>query len=167
MSEYTEQAEQFLKDTGTTFTIEYQFTGPYFQGDKDKRDVYRFTLKNAKGEYSGTFGDSIRNTEDRATAAKYRVSSTWHPDSKVEDKIKAAIKRHKAQPKPSAYDILAGLEKYEPDTFNNWANELGYSEQPISEYPNVLKIWTSCVEQYRGLRKIFTEEQMEQLQEIA
>lgn len=141
MSEYTEQAEKFLTDTGTTFTIEYQFTGPYFQGDKDKRDVYRFMLKNAKGEYSSTFGDSIRNTEDR-------------------------VKYAKGYKKPSAYEILACLEKYEPDTFDNWLLDTGYSGQPVSEYPNVLKMWTSCMEQYRGLRKIFTEEQMEQLREI-
>ena len=142
MNDYTKQAEDFLQATGTTFTVIYQYTGPYFQGDKEKRDVFRFTLKNAKGEYSSTFGDSIRNTEDRA-------------------------KRAKGYKKPSAYDILACLEKYEPDTFENWCRECGYDEQPLSEYPKVLKVWTDCVEQFRGLRKIFSEEQMEQLREIS
>ena len=137
MSEYTEAAEKFLSDTGTTFNIEFQYTGPYFAGDKDKRDVYRFTLKNARGEYSSTFGDSIRNTERGERS------------------------------RPSAYDILACLEKYEPDTFESWCRDTGYNDQPLSEYPNVLKIWTACVEQYRGLSRMFSADEMEQLREIS
>lgn len=156
MSEYTEQAEKFLQDTGTTLIIEYQYTGPYFQGDNDKRDVFRFTLKNAKGAYSSTFADSIRNSADRANCAKgYPIRNTGE-----------RAKRAKGYKKPSAYDILACLEKYEPDTFDNWLLDTGYIGQPISDYPKVLKMWMSCVAQYRGLQKIFTDAQMEQLREI-
>jgi len=169
MSEYIEQAEQFLKDTGTTFEIVYQYTGPYFTGDKDKRDVYRFTLKNAKGEYSGTFGDSRNATEHRAWAND-QSGKVPHPRKRntpktyTTDEMKERAQWRKYQ--PSAYDILACLEKYEPDTFDSWAREYGYDSQPLSEYPNVLKIWTACVEEYRGLVRIFTPEQMEQLREI-
>jgi len=47
-NEYIKRAEQFLADTGTTFKIEYLRTGPYFHGDKGIRDIYRFTLINAR-----------------------------------------------------------------------------------------------------------------------
>ena len=175
MSEYTEAAEKFLTDTGTTLTIEFQYTGPYFAGDKDKRDVYRFTLKNARGEYSSTFGDSIRNTERRAFAAM--IGQGWAYWSKeaarmgfrkeagsetISRKSLAEARNYR----PSAYDILACLEKYEPDTFDNWAAEMGYNDRPLSEYPNVLKVWTACVEQYRGLSRMFSADEMEQLREI-
>lgn len=136
MSEYTEVAEKFLSDTDTTFSIEFQYTGPYFASDQVKRDVYRFTLKNKRGEYSGTFGDSIHNTNQP--------------------------RKHK----PTAYDVLACLEKYEPGAFDDWAAEMGYNDQPLSEHPNVLKIWTACVEQYRSLSRMFSADEMEQLREI-
>ena len=156
-NEYIKQAEDFLKATGTTFEIVYQYTGPHFQGEKDKRDVYRFTLKNAKGEYSSTFGDSINNTEKRAAVLAGRPFSTVA----LKDRAKWA------KYTPSAYDVLACLEKYPPDTFESWCSDCGYNEQPLSEYPRVMTVYNSCVEQYRALARMFTPEQMEQLQEIA
>ena len=172
MSEYTDQAEKFLTDTGTTFEIVYQYTGPYFTGDKEKRDVYRFTLKNAKGEYSSTFGNSQNATEARALfkiyGARAPITGGWSSSKDLKEAAKyKAILRNKSYLPPSAYDVLACLEKYEPDTFDNWCAECGYNDKPLSEYPNVLKVWTSCVEQYRGIARLFTAEQMEQLREIA
>lgn len=177
MSEYIKQAEDFLKSTGTEFTIVYQFTGPYFQGDKENRDVYRFTLRNAKGEYSGTFGDSINNTKRRAFMGQFRLGRAMQISCQEERAMRAVdvplIKSGQFfklesynPPMPSAYDILACLEKYELDTFEAWTREMGYDEQPLKEYSNVFRIWNACVEQYRGLSRIFTPEQMDQLREI-
>lgn len=169
MSEYTEQADKFLADTDTTFTLEFQYTGPYFGDDKTKRDVYRFTLKNARGEYSSTFGDSTHNTKLRgwATDTTGRIP---YPNKRAALKLYGSEQmRERAKwrkYRPSAYDILACLEKYDPDTFDNWAADMGYNDQPLSEYPNVLKVWTACVEQYRGLARMFSDAEMEQLREI-
>lgn len=137
---YQEQAKKFLRDTNTEFTIEYQCTRPYFSGDKKKRAVYRFCLKNPKGEYCSTFGESLANSKKRGT---------------------------RQFKKPSAYDILACLEKSPPGTFENFLSDMGYNDQPLSEYPNVLKVWKACVEQYRGISQLFTDEEMEALREIS
>lgn len=175
MSEYTEAAEKFLADTGTAFTIEFQYAGPYFGDDKTKRDVYRFTLKNARGEYSSTFGDSIRNTERRAFANAIGAGAAYWSKEAARmgfskeagsETISRKSLREAATYRPTAYDILACLEKYEPDTFDGWAADTGYNDRPLSEYPNVLKIWTACVEQYRGLSRMFSADEMEQLREI-
>jgi len=175
MSEYTEAAEKFLTDTGTTFTLEFQYAGPYFDGDKTKRDVYRFTLKNARGEYSSTFGDSIRNTERRAFANAIGAGAAYWSKEAARMGFRKEAGRETISRKslmearnyrPSAYGILACLEKYEPDTFDNWAADMGYDERPLSEYPTVLKIWTACVEQYRGVSLMFSADEMEQLREI-
>lgn len=40
-SEYELQAEQFLQDTKTTFEAKLSGHGPYFEGDKDARDILR------------------------------------------------------------------------------------------------------------------------------
>ena len=146
MSEYTMQADKFLSDTGTVLTVEYLRTAPYFQDDKESRDIYRFTLTNARGSYSSEYGDSINNTEAR---------------------IKAAIKSHKAHPKPSAYDILACVEKYQPEPiFAEWARDFGYDDAPMRDYPKIQAIHQACLSQYAGIARLFTAAQMEQLQEI-
>lgn len=153
MTNYEQQAADFLAATGTEFSVVFQYTGPYFQGDKEYRDVYRFTLKNAKGEYSGTFGDSINSTKMRA---KWAGGHFTNPEC-------AKWKKYL----PSAYDVLACLEKYQPDTFANWAADCGYNDQPLNEYPAVMAVYTACVEQYKGLARIFTPEQLEAMQEIS
>lgn len=168
MTDYIAQADKFLADTGTTLEVTYLRTAPYFHGDKDSRDIYQFTLKNARGSYTSEFGNSLCATEARELAQKYRgFCSVWDVSHKEEARIKAAIKIHKAHPTPNSYDILAGLEKYEVSPiFENWASELGYDSTPMSGYPKIRAMHDACLVQYSAIRRMFTEEQMEQLQEI-
>lgn len=167
-NEYLQQAEKFLADTGTTLTVEYLRTAPYFYGSKENRDIYRFTLKNTRGEYSREFGNSIKATKARALASKYKTpSQTWDLPPQKAAQVKAKIAQHNATPKPDAYDILAGIEKYEVDPiFENWARESGYDVVPLHDYSKIRALHEGCLAQYVGLRKLFTAEQMEQLQEI-
>lgn len=132
MSEYIKQAEQFLVDTGTRFEIGHQFTGPYFPDDKESRDVYQFTLTNARGMYSSRFGDSLINT------------------------------RRMRKVKPSAYDVLACLTKYDPGTFENFCADYGYD----TDSRKAEKVYFAVQNEYAALRRIFTPEQLGQLQEI-
>lgn len=177
MNEYEKQANDFLESTGTTLTIEYLYTGPYFMDDKkDKRDVYEFTLKNARGEYSAKFGDSIRNYQRRVFANTCRLNGTRgrireartlgfkvyvNSDRLNINELKAALVH-----KPSAHDILSCLGFYYPPTFEDFCSELGYNDLPICEYPKIMVIYQTCIEEQRRLSKIFTEEQLEQLMEI-
>lgn len=74
----------------------------------------------------------------------------------------AAIKH-----KPSAYDILACLSSYYPETFEDFCSEFGYDEQSLSNYPKVMEIFTACKAEERGLRQLFNDDELEQLSEIA
>ena len=169
MNDYTKQAEQFLADTGTVLAVEYLRTAPYFQGDKGSRDIYRFTLTNARGSYSSEFGDSINNTQRRACVLQ---GTAWH-EVKYNDKARklgiltredAIAARHA---KPTAYDILACIEKYQPEPiFAEWARELGYDDAPMRDYPKIQAIHQACLSQYAGIARLFTADQMVQLQEI-
>lgn len=70
--------------------------------------------------------------------------------------------RLKANAIPTEYDILACVEKYGYDSFSDFCSEFGYSTDSISARETFL----ACGEEYTGLRRIFTEEQMEKLREI-
>ena len=69
--------------------------------------------------------------------------------------------------KPSVYDVLACIEKYEYPT-DPWefAMEFGYEINCKADYNRVRKIADACREQYEGLLGLFGEELMEELQEI-
>lgn len=133
-TKYEIQAENFLRFTKTKLTIKFKKQGFYFNGDKERRNIYTFTLKNANGQYTSTFGDSIYNTEKGI--------------------------------KPTAYSILACLEKYEHGTFEEFCNDFRYNDLPLSEYPKIKKIYENCKKQYLALCRLFTKEQLNELAEI-
>ena len=138
LNNYDLKAVQFLADTKTNMQVEYIFTGKYFLDDTESRDVYRITLTNPKGEHSFRFGDSLRNTQ--RPAAHKRI--------------------------PGAYAVLANLYMPVAYTFDEFCQDTGYSNSPLSEYKKVLEIYTNGQMLNRALTRMFTEEQLLQLLEI-
>lgn len=64
--------------------------------------------------------------------------------------------------KPTEYDVLACLEKYDIGTFQDFCYDFGYDEYEKSSK----KIYCLVVKEYKNLCRIFTDEQMEMLREI-
>lgn len=63
---------------------------------------------------------------------------------------------------PSAYDVLTCLQKYDPYTFENFCSDFGYDE----DSRKAEKIYKSVCEEWENVSKLFTPEELEQLQEI-
>lgn len=65
-NEYDKAAETFLKETGSKLTVKYLKYDYHFQGDKDKRDIYRVTLSRKIAgkvrKMSFNFGQSLNDT---------------------------------------------------------------------------------------------------------
>lgn len=171
-NEYTQQAEQFLADTDTEFKIQYLRTGPHFADDKESRDIYRFTLTNERGSYSSEFGASLNDTAARALFKRYGsrapITGGWSSPAELKEaKQYKAMIANKSYLPPSAYDVLACLEKYQPEPiFEDWVREFGYNDAPMVDYPKIRAIHEACLKQYAGISRMFTAEQMEQLREI-
>ena len=72
------------------------------------------------------------------------------------------LRKLKANAIPTEYDILSCVEKYSYDSFSDFCSEFGCSTDSISARETFL----ACGEEYAGLRRIFTEEQMEKMREI-
>lgn len=178
MNEYDKQAQDFLDATGTKFEIVYQYTGKYFEGDTESRDIYRFTLSNSRFTYSSTFGDSIFNTERRLMALNiFSFSSKPYGKARRDlikhglysqslDRFNYKLIKECRSIKPRAYDVLAGLESYFPESFEDFCEEYGYSEFPIGEHHKIYGVYLKCLEQYKAVKNLFTEEQRELLAEI-
>ena len=168
MNEYTKQANIFLKKANATIKID--FVGLAVNTDwkeQKKRNLYEITLTTPRGSMVFDFWDSIHNTETkRMTIAEYvekryktRFDSLSYSEKSTAKKELAA---KKAEATPSAYEILACITKYDPGTFEDFCCEFGYNEDSRTAE----RIYFATQKEYTQLARLFTAEQMEELQEI-
>ena len=150
MNKYEQQAQDFLTNTNTKLEIEYIGHGPFWEDDKESRDIYRFTIKKDGRQYSSKFGASIVNSGTAKEAIVRQVGGPNH------GKI---IRKRQA---PRAYDILACLTKYDPGTFEDFCAEYGYD----TDSRKAEKAYFSVQKEWEGVRRIWNEKEREQLAEI-
>lgn len=122
MSEYEEQAEAFLRNTETRFTVKFVECGRYFDDDKESRDIFRFTFRRGRKTFSGKFGQSLNKSGGETPIP------------------------------PTAYDVLTCLTKYDPGTFEEFCSDFGYDTDSrraertykavVAEWRKVEAFWT-------------------------
>ena len=99
---------------------------------------------------------------------KYRVTLTKGADGKTYNFMfyDSANNYWKGE-RPTRYDVLACLEKYEVEAdVWDFAREFGYEIHDKESYNRVCRIHKACIKQYKKLCWLFTDEQMAELQEI-
>ena len=172
-SKYEQQAEAFLKATNTEFKCEFLFNGKYFCDDKEMRDVYRITLTRGRRSYTFQFGQSIVNSgfyytkgrkvnqidrsqlTNKHLVAWIKLRDYDFLNNGTSDTIHYPIA-------PTAYDVLACLTKNDPGTFEDFCSEFGYDE----DSRKAEKIYNAVLDEWRNVCALFTDEEIEQLQEI-
>ena len=169
MTDYQVQAKQFLADCNAT--MEIKFVGKevpsHWFGETKPRNKYQFTITTPRGKYTSCFWDSLYSTEvsevSERTYAQQKYKASYDClRSHEKAKARAELAKLKADAIPTEYDILAAVEKYGYDSFSDFCAEFGYSTDSISARETFL----ACGEEYAGLSRIFTEEQMEKMREI-
>lgn len=63
MSEYTEQADRFLKAHGLKFKAVYIEHGRQFPEDKEERDIWRLSIHRGRRSFSVRFGNSLKESD--------------------------------------------------------------------------------------------------------
>lgn len=178
MNEYEKQAEAFLKETKTEFKAVFLRHGKHFEDDKDKRDIYEITLKRGDRAYKFPFGQSIVNSGFKLinTNTNQETKYTWFKeltyntdrDGKrltrdIKDKIGSlGCFKIVLGTAPSAYDVLACLEKNEVGSFSEFCDEFGYdtdSRKAETTYKAVLN-------EYENLKMLYSDEELSKMQEI-
>lgn len=169
MTECPAQAKQFLADCNATMEINFigKEVPSHWLGETKPHNKYQFTITTPKGKYTSYFWDSLYNTEVSEMTADDLVHKKYNAHYDVlrrNEKISVLreLKSLKANAIPTEYDILACVEKYGYDSFSDFCAEFGYNTDSISARETFL----ACGEEYAGLRRIFTEEQMEKMREI-
>lgn len=145
MNEYDKRVKKFLKDTNATVTITYigKTVPPW---DKSYlHDTYRYLIKTTRSSMEGYFYDSTYNTE--LNEKRRRLNHPLHT--------------------PSEYDIFSVLNIYEVGSMGDFMDEFGYEIKNGQDLGDFIKTYDVVCEEYRGLCRCFTTEEIETLQEIA
>lgn len=179
VSTYEKQANDFLKKVKAKISVKFLKNGRHFEGDKEPRDIYEITLTNAKGEaFIFNFGQSINCScpyklksyyiKDKLNFHKYTVSAEEYKKimKTLAKKDKDQIIKNPDFKEPTAYDVLTSLQKYDVGSFEDFINEFGYNERTLDEYSKVQKIYQDVVNEYLNVKRLFSEEEIEQMQEI-
>lgn len=170
MNEYIKQAEDFLTATGTKMAVEFTRNGKHFDSDTHNRDIYKVTFKRGNRSFSLEFGQSIINSQHYTDTLQGRTYTT---DGKARtgnynitdiDTYKAVQKLTLVKgDEPSAYDVLACLQKYEVGSFEDFCGDFGYDTDSRS----AKKTYKAVKKEFSNVCKIWTDEEIELLQEIS
>lgn len=68
--------------------------------------------------------------------------------------------------KPTEYDILACLQKYDVGSFEDFISEFGYEIEEPADKQRAKNIWYAVRKEYERVCKCFTAEQIEAMREI-
>lgn len=172
MTDYQQKAIDFLKACNATMDIEFMCADVNQNwNDNAKRNKYRFTITTPRGKMSGDFWDSIHNTEitlmtvKQYCEKKYKMrweAAYYKEHVKMIKEFDELVK----DAKPTPYDILACLQKYEVGTMNDFFHEFGYEVNDADDIFCFLNTYNAVVKEYHDLCRIFTPKQMEMLREI-
>jgi len=152
-----DKAEEFLENTSTELKVEFMGNRKYFSNDRKTRDVYKITLRRGKREYVFEFEQFIACSGQWLL---WKYEKEYYNYKKIVPRYQT--KRNKQFEIPSAYDILACLQKTEVGTFENFCSELGYDTDSIT----AKDIYTKVTEEYKELERLYNEREMIELREI-
>ena len=170
--DYQKQGKDFLKETNTTFKAEFLRYGKHFDDDKENRDIYKITLSRKGRSYSFNFGQSIN--------ASGRFIIVYHSDefprgTRIHDKAELNKSRNryigfgryyennKDFAEPTPYCVLAGLQRNEVGTLEDFCDEFGYD----TDSRKAEKVYNAVVNEYNNLKMLFNDKELEKMAEIA
>lgn len=170
MNEYEQIAEQFLKDTQTEMKAEFLKYDFHFEKDIAKRDIYKITFKRGNRVWSFNFGQSLMNStryQDRITKDIIFSDGSFagktkkiYPES-FNGFVKDYCKKIEGSA-PTAYDVLAGLTKYDVGSFENFCSDFGYDEDSRTAE----KIYKAVCDEWLNVQRMWTDKEIEALREI-
>lgn len=169
-SEYTEACNVISSEMNLEFKAEFLKNDFHFSGDKDKRDIYKITLKKGSRKYSFDFGQSIIKSQyyqDKIQGRTYTLNGgcrTGNYSINDIEKYKSGgmtITLIKGEA-PTLYDVLACIQKYEVGNFESFCDDFGYESDSIT----AKKTYKSVSKEYDKICSLFSNEDLEILQLI-
>jgi len=181
LDDYQDQAETFLRETGST--IEWKLNGlsNRFNGPS-KTLEYSYTIKRGLRTHSGLFNSSLADLE-KLFGNRYglRWSALAFQDAleKLDQLIRNQkpcgsrfldnLVKHKKIPLPTAYDLLACLDITYCDSLDEFVNDFGYQiggKDGIT-LKEINAIWETVQKQNTELLQLYNDDELLALNSIA
>ncbi len=170
MDNYQEQAEKFLKDTETKFSVKFIKYDVYFENDKDSRDIYEITLQRGERKFVFKFGQSINasgrfwkygnNQKGVSNGFLPKNCKTYHKPHDIDGYASWDKNPNYAEPKP--YDVLACLTKHEVGSFEDFCSDFDY----VTDSRTAEKTYKAVLNEWNNVKMLYTDKEIEALQEI-
>ena len=126
------------------------------------KQAYDFLKEcNARISFELTARERNRDWGDGLYHNHYKVTITTLRGTMEDEFWDSAANTEKGK-SPSAYDFLACMDPYIPDTFEEFCAEFGYDE----DSRRAENIFRACQKEIADLHRVFTEDQLEKLAEI-
>ncbi len=188
-SEYDLQAEKFLKDTNTEFKVEFLKHGKHFEDDTESRDIYKITLTRVGRVFKFDFGQSLdcsglrlfnsRGERTRHKNFSYPKELRHNPQQKNPTREQQTPKRkfigwfekehfvlrgliYDFGKEPTAYDVLASLTTYDPDTFEEFCSSYGYD----TDSRKAEKTYKAVLNEWNNIKMLYSDKEIDKLQKI-
>jgi hypothetical protein len=169
-------AEIAAKELNISLKVEFLKNDYHFDGDKDKRDIYKCTIIKGLRNYTFNFGQSLQNSGEyqvvkhlqnkiwveQTTGGKIHLSKEEFQKLKYIQGIEKDILKNPNFKAPTMYDVLTCLQKYDVGTFDDFCSEFGYSE----DSRKAEKTYKAVLEEYNAMRLLFSDEELQILSYI-
>jgi len=155
MEDYNKQAKDFMAKAKAIMAVKLLGHYPYFDDDKESRDIYEITLTRGNKTYIFKFGQSFNRSNNPNWQPPIRKGMTMY------DMEKAKLAHKKMIQAPTEYDVLASITKYGPGTFKDFCDEFGYD----TDSRKAEKTYFAVQDEYENINKLFSDV-IEDLQEI-
>jgi len=165
---YQQQANDFLIKTETEFICEFLKNDFHFSEEKEKRDIYQITLKRKNRKYTFNFGQSIlksqyykdKNFENRRYSMTGANISGGFKITNLKNYMEYLTLIKGVPPNP--YDVLTCLQKNDVGTFEEFCNDFGYD----IDSKKAENTYNALYEEYKSLCALFSDSELQELQEI-
>lgn len=160
--EYEKAGQQFLKDTNTTFRVEFLRHGKHFHDETDTRDIYNAIFERGGRIVSFEFGNSV------IASGRW---SCWNGKQRVKTNDEKEFKRlgglayctpNKDFKEPTAYDVLTCLVKEDFKDLKDFCDTFGYDTDSIKAN----EVYKGVKEEYYKVCMLWNEEELDVLREI-
>ena len=165
-SEYKRLTVQFKRSFANLRAFNTQYR-------KELRELHR--IERGKRVWEFEFGNSIKDSEFVAVygKTKYPIPENLRgkSNSEITLYVKCNLQSDFGHTKrdviilpvaPSEYSILSCLTKYDPGIFENFCSEFGYD----TDSKNAERTYNAVVKEWQSVCRMWTDEEIEQLQEI-
>lgn len=172
---YKEACNLVAEKFNLEFKTEFLKNDFHFANDKDKRDIYKITLKRGQRKYTFNFGQSLNNSGFYAQYSRTKYNIPIEKLSLSDSEVKRYVKCHFNHDfgnvtgdkiirpiSPTLYDVLTCLQKYDVGTFENFCDDFGYD----TDTRTAKKIYKAVVKEYDKMCSLFNNEELDLLTEI-